>query len=509
MAVNQPLQQRKPNQTATGYTNIQRILQANKSNQLGSTVAGGVNQAGQAARGAINQAGEQFKAGVDKENERLAGQKATADRVLSNVIGATKDDVKAFEDIRSGKSQGPTGIMNADEIQKKTREAETLGSAAGSEGGRYGLLQRFVGGNKQYTGGQQRVDNMLLGQTGADQLRSARQNTLGLRAAADTQEAGAREVGKTLQNQARNLADTTINRLGEQVMDYDSAMEQARLKAQEELKALQAQQQEQLRSGIISDDNLFSALGINEGDQLWRTNLADYYQAMNNVATKQNAQTQEDFNRINALQRLSGNSLTGQASAVLPTYSDRSQIDAFKNMDTFKYDQDALAGKLASEKGLYQGAVAPHERNIGAIDNFLNNTGFGYAGYNEGMNIVSNRLADDVINLLTQSNHIGAADKRQYYNSLPEFQQANQLSQDLKSGKITPREYAEKITPLIAPINQILNPTLNGGARQLDHGNIQMMLQTMQQQEAARKANEDAITGHKGTYQFDRTLRRG
>jgi len=356
MAINRPLQQKKPITPGTGFTNIQRILQANKANPLGSVVSGGVQQAGQAARGAITQASDEFKGGVQTERGRLGAEAQRVDRVLGDVSKATDEDVSAFEGIRGGLSKGPTQIKNADELKQKAFEAERLGSAAGSEAGRYGLLQRFVGGNKQYTGGQQRLDSMLLGQTGSNQLREARKGTVGLTNKAEQEARAAIETGKVLQGEAKNLTDVTIGRLGSQVVDYDKAMEAARVKAQADLAENQRKLRDQLIANEIEDENLYNRLGIKEGDQIFRTNLADYFQARNNIATKENVQTQADFDRINALRRLSGQSLTGEASAILPAYNDKSQIDAFKNMETYDIAQDALRDKIAQERGEYKSA---------------------------------------------------------------------------------------------------------------------------------------------------------
>lgn len=356
MAVNNSLQQRKPNQTATGYTNIQRILQANKSNPLGSTVAGGVQQAGSQARGAIQQAGNQFRQEEQTEKNRLGQESQRADRVLGDVTKASDEDINAFEGIRGGLSKGPTEIKNLDEIRQKAFEAERLGSAAGSEAGRYGLLQRFVGGNKQYTGGQQRLDSVLLGQTASPQLRQARKASVGLSNQAEQEARAAIESGKVLQGQAKELANTTIGRLGGQVVDYDSAMEQARVAAQEGLKTRQDDLRRQLAANEIEDETLYNRLGVKENDQIFRTNLADYFQARDNIATKQNVQTQADFDRIEALRKLSGQSLTGQASAILPAYTNKEDIDAFKNMESYDISKDALRDKINQELSQYKAA---------------------------------------------------------------------------------------------------------------------------------------------------------
>lgn len=359
MPLNQPLQQKKPNTTGTGYTNIQRILQANKANKLGATVGSGVQQAGQAARGAIGVAGQQFNAGVDAEKNRLGQESERANRILGDVTKATDEDVNAFEGIRGGLTKGPNTISNADELRQQAQEAENLGNAGGSEAGRYGLLQRFIGGNKQYTGGQQRVDSLLLGQTGAKDLRAAKKDTVGLTEQTDSKIQAASELGKELQGRAKNLADTTISGLSNKVVDYDKAMEAARIKAEADLSDRQKSDIEQLKSGVITDEDLYEALGIKEGSRLYNTDLSQFYQGLsNNLATKQNVQTEADFNKMEALRRLSGNSLTGEASALMPAYTDKSQVDQFKTNKDYRFDQDALKGAIDTNRmGALQGNV--------------------------------------------------------------------------------------------------------------------------------------------------------
>ena len=388
MPSNQPLQQRKPLQAGTGYTNIQRILQANKTNKLGQTIASGVQQAGQAVRGSINQAGAQFKTETDKEQQRLAQEGARADRVLGDVTQATEDDINAFEGIRGAQSKGPTGIANADELKQKAREAQQLGAAGGTEGGRFGLLQRYVGGSRPYTGGQQRLDSLILGQTGAEHLRQARKSTLGLGESANTQALAAQEVGKGLQNQARTLADNTINRLGGQVVDYDKAMvdkitsETAKKDAEYQniLKTLHGQNLGEANQVDSSGkQEWLDALGIKEGQRLLDAAFnKDTVLKNDMIATRQKVQSDDDYRKYMALSKLSGNSLTGEASSALGQYTDASQVNQY--LQALAIDpnqqarfQDYLASKeaaLAASKAPLQAQLAEARRSIETGGNY-------------------------------------------------------------------------------------------------------------------------------------------
>lgn len=345
-----PSQNKK--QVGSGFTNLNRFLGANKQNQLGQAVAGGVQQAGQQARGAINTAGQQFQEGLGKERARLGQQEQRVTNVLGNIPGATDEDVNEFESIRSAQSLGPTGVANANELRAKSGEAESLGRAAGSEAGRFGLLQRFVGrGNPQYTAGQQRLDQMLLGQTGQQQLRGARAGTLGLTGQAEQQITGAQAQGQEAQGEARKLAEATVGRLGGAVTDYDKAM-------QDQLAAKQAGVENiisQLRTptanaGIELNEATLKGLSeasggiLGEGTQLFNADISPFLQANKLHATKQGVQSAQDFAKAQMLAKLSGQSLAGQeAGTTLQDYTGHEDLVG-KFDSSNQFDVTSIAG---------------------------------------------------------------------------------------------------------------------------------------------------------------------
>jgi hypothetical protein len=345
---------KKPNQAGTGFTNIQRMLQANRSNRLGQTVAGGVQKAGEAARGAISQAGQQFQQDVGKERQRQMGEEQRVQNVLSDVSKTTDDDVAAFEKIRNAQMLGPTGVKNAQEMRSKAEEAENLGEAGGSQGGRFGLLQRYIGGNRQYTGGQQRLDSLLLGQTGANQLRQAKKATAGLGQQAQKQDIAAQETGKLLQGEARGLGERTIKGLEQGVMSYDQAiankLAEETKKRQDLVKSITTTPYDfntateskpiELDEDLYNKLNEASAGFLSEDQSVYNVDLSKYIDANLMNATKQAVQTEEDFKRAQALNRLSGGDITGDAKSALKSYIDQSQnVGAFYKDNPFKIDK--------------------------------------------------------------------------------------------------------------------------------------------------------------------------
>lgn len=349
------------NISGSGFTNLQKMLQASRSNKLGQTVSTGIQQAGDASRRALQTAGQQFQQQVGNEQQRQANEAQRAERVLGDVSKASEEDINAFEGIRGGQSKGPTGVANADELRQQAQEAERLGKSTGSDVGRQGLLQRYVGGNRRYTGGQQSVDALLLGQTGADKLKQSRRGTFGLNQQAQAQQVGAQARGQELASGARGMAESTIKRLGGQATDFDAAMEAKRASEQTNLKARQDAIKAQLEAGEV-DQDVLDKLGLNEGAQLWRANLADYYKPQDIIATRENVMNQDDFNKIQALRKLSGQSLTGDASKVISQYQDPTQVGGFGKMSPYEIEKEALAEKLGLESGQYHANVDPQER---------------------------------------------------------------------------------------------------------------------------------------------------
>ena len=371
MAIGLPPNRR--NISGSGFTNLQRILQASKANRLGQTVSSGIQQAGQAARGSLQQAGSQFQQQVGTEQQRQAQEQERANRVLGDVSKASEEDINAFEGIRGGQSKGPMDIANADELNQKAQEAERLGKSTGSETGRLGLLQRYVGGGRRYTGGQQSVDALLLGQTGADKLKQSRRGTFGLGQQAQKQQIGAQAMGKELSSGAKGLAERTIQGLGEGATKFDVDMEAKRVAEQANLGTRQDEIRKQLEAGEV-EQNVYDSLGLGDNAQLYRTNLTDYYKPRQNIATKENVMGQEDFNKIQALRKLSGQSLTGDASKVLAQYSDPTQVGEFGKAGVFDFDKEALKDAINRESAAYHSVADPQEAEKAKWSGFLNNT---------------------------------------------------------------------------------------------------------------------------------------
>lgn len=374
MAINNPPFQRKPNQAGTGFTNIQRILQANRANRLGSAISGGVQKAGEAARGSISQAGQQFQTDVGKERQRQQQEEQKAQSVLGDVTKATDEDVARFEKIRNAQMLGPKGLSNAEQLKQQAEEAERLGMAGGSQAGRFGLLQRYVGGNRQYTGGQQRLDSLLLGQTGSNQLRQAKKATAGLGQQAAKQDVASREVGKLLEGEARGVAERTIGGLKQGISAYDQAMAdkltQETKKREDLVKSLAGVD---TSKPIELDEDTYNKLVqasagfLGEDQSLYNVDLGKYLAANLANANKQGVQTEDEFKKAQMYGKLTGDSLLGtDTQKTLSDYLNRAdKVGAFYKDNPFAIDRlGDLGEEVAKAKTQYDTEKAAKEEEI-------------------------------------------------------------------------------------------------------------------------------------------------
>lgn len=329
------------NNTGTGYTNLQRILGANQNNALGSTVAAGVQKAGQQATGSINSANQTFQTGVNNERTRLGQAGQEVNNVLGNIPAATDSDINQFADIRAGQSKGPTGLANSDQIMNQAQTAKQLGQAGSSETGRYGLLQRYVGNNGNYSQGNQKLDNLLLGQTGQPQLRQARAATAGLENQANNAINAAGAVGQEVQGEAKQLGQNTINRLQGTVTDYDTAM-------QNKLNAGQAQRQSYLdtlngntNSAVNLDSRALSDLSsasngiLGAGTNLYNTDISPYVQLNSLYASTPYVQSTSDLAKAQMIGKLSGADLGAQDSTLQNYISNPNSAGQYESNNYF------------------------------------------------------------------------------------------------------------------------------------------------------------------------------
>ncbi len=234
--------------TGTGFTNIGRIVNANQGNKLGSTISGNIqNQASQVKQG-IQGAQSQFQQQSQANRLDSAENQQKVQSVLQDPTKATDQDVQAFSQYRSGQYGGPTTLPNADQLRAQAEAAKSMGQATGSMGGRQALLQRYAG-TPQYNAGQQRLDSVLLGQTGANDLRQARRATTGLTGALQSGEQAAAAQAQELQGRAQAFGQDVNAQLESKYNPMSSDLD-AKVKAAQDAEVARQQSLNEFRATL-------------------------------------------------------------------------------------------------------------------------------------------------------------------------------------------------------------------------------------------------------------------
>lgn len=315
---NQPVA--KPRQLGSGFTNLQKVIGANKGNQLGNAVSSGIgNRVGQ-IKNDLGTAQQKFQTDLQGNRVDTEENKSFVNTALNDPYASSQDsnNVSKFQSLLKGDYSGPQGLGNADAINAQAQEAAQYGNSATSAAGRNTLLQRYAGGNK-YSQGQQRLDGLLLGQTGANQLKQVRREASGLGneisgattlAQAQAQAAAAANKGfaSDINNQLGTYDDlTTDENEAKGIYGGIQTDLQARTKAFQDA---QKAKYDSLSSAVTSnqyDDNALALMGLTEGQRLYNANLGQYINSYDpSTANIQNVASADDYNKYMALNKLAG-----------------------------------------------------------------------------------------------------------------------------------------------------------------------------------------------------------
>lgn len=292
-------------QKGTGFTNLNRVLQASRGNKLGSTISGGIQQQAQGVQTQVKSAQEQFEEEAKKgrldtgeaaqkrqdilsrfapssgagtvqqqqtqpqtpaqgqaQQPQQAGQPQQAQQ---NKAPVSDQEIQDFTKLRTGTYTGPKQLQDVQTLYGKAQQAEELGGLARSEGGRQELLRRFVGGTG-YTPGQRQLDSTILGQQ-PGQLGQAAREARGAVSQVDRAAGQAAGLAQEYAGRAKSFGEETQRMVGETKAPLSQDLESrvtAAQKAEEnrlaQLKGLQ---------GILSGEGDYGAL-----DQWTRSGMA-------------------------------------------------------------------------------------------------------------------------------------------------------------------------------------------------------------------------------------------
>lgn len=362
--------------TGTGFTNINRIMQASQGNRLGQAVGGGVSGQASQAKAGLQQAKGTF--GQESQANRLDTEE-NKQKVQEGMSAAERGEdinegiAKSFEKFRGGQYTGPTQLGNETQVVNQAQQAQNLGSLSGTSGGRQALLQRFVGG-AGYSQGKQRLDNLLLGQSGGQELRDARRQSQGLGQAATSAAEAARQNAQYLSNQAKAFGEDVKGQLGSTIGAQGEALtkqaEQANIARDAKVKALQ---EGGWKTEGLTDAEI-DAIGLNPESRIYNEDIGKYIQRSDLLAGRGNVASDKDYGKAYALKKLSGQDLTEQGKSLLADLQDRTQAGAFdKDVGIKNTNKEALLDALSRTEKSYYGDIGDESYKLGQVANWLQN----------------------------------------------------------------------------------------------------------------------------------------
>lgn len=273
---NQPLTTQKKDdkkQVGTGFTNINRVLEANRANKLGSSISGNIKQqAGQVRSGIMGQS-QQFQKQAEANRLDTEANKQLREQTLGGITGQSgfqdpdAKTVEAFQQMRGGEYKGPTGLdeQQTSALKRQGADLASLGNLTGTSSGKQTLLQRIVG-TPQYTSGQQKMDSLLLGQSGGD-LNKLRRETKNLDSGLAAEQTKATNLAQQYKNRAaefgRETSDLTNKALTGQETNVQSAYNTAKTAAQQQYEALQQKLKDVDASTDVSQRKMLSEEDFN------------------------------------------------------------------------------------------------------------------------------------------------------------------------------------------------------------------------------------------------------
>lgn len=365
---NQP---NNPNQQkGSGFTNIQKVMQANQGNNLGSSIGNNIQQVGSSAQNNLRNAQNQFQQGTQQNQFNTDANNQLVQNVLNDPNAAVNQTSgNQFQNLISGQYQGPQGLQNANELQGQASNVAQMGQALGTSGGRIGLLQQLVGNNGEYTAGQANLDNLLLGQSNSPELQAAKRQALTLQGKVGSAIQGAAAQGQQNTNSAQQFGQGVRDQFGNVVSSANSALQNQAVQAQQGRDAQYQQTLKDLQSGNINQDEA-NLLGLTQGQNVYNvlngagsgSSGANAFLAEDPLkANASNVASASDYAKMQALQKLGGQFAPQNASQAFQNYQDPSQASRFQNAQAVTGNQSdfqkALQGAQTSYSGIHDPAA--------------------------------------------------------------------------------------------------------------------------------------------------------
>jgi hypothetical protein len=361
----------QPKGSGSRFTNIKQYLGANQG--AGQRVAGQIEkQADRAVSGQRKEADQQInqvRAGIQSEQQRLAQAGNVAQTIsqgnTSDIQNLAQNQLQDVTALRTGQNQyDPLSQTTQQALGSLQNVADAYGQtaqAAGTEQGRFGLLRNAISG-PNYTGGQRRLDQLLLQGSGKEALGTLQGN---LRSQADLQaktlaeqQAALNPALSGIKTQAQEAQDQILQALGSYqdksgaLGSLNQQLEEARLAAIQKQDADLAAAQERISTGNLTDREL-NLLGLQPDRRIFDVNLNEYsplIQRGDIDITQADIANADQMARLSALQQLAGlneNSINlgNKAGTIGPIFQGKEALSARlqeKDTDYQKLQNDII-----------------------------------------------------------------------------------------------------------------------------------------------------------------------
>jgi hypothetical protein len=227
------------------FQNLQKFMNANKNIDMQTGIIKNIQGQGQALNKSLGQSQEKFIKDVNPEKERLSQAEQTAQSALSNYqnlganpnaegFGSLADEAKKqisdVQKLRRGEFKSDFQVQDLPKQEIATNRYNTLTAGAGTEQGRFNILNKAFSGLPGYTSNLARVDQLLLQSAGADKAKNFAQQLGGfgqqslqklneLKSTRDTENAALKALGTQAQTKVAGMLSNEQSNLDKELQD--------------------------------------------------------------------------------------------------------------------------------------------------------------------------------------------------------------------------------------------------------------------------------------------------
>lgn len=333
----------KSEKASGSFTNLNKYLDANKEQAagMGNKIADNVESQAVKANDSIN---------ALKNNTPSAVNKFNADEWFANPDANKKDQYQTLKN--TGGYSGPNSvdkIENYSNYQTDVNKADQAVKNSASETGRFNLLQETYN-RPQYSQGMQKLDNSLIQRNDESKARFEDVNN---------RYKGILDMFNTESENAGKKINDNITQAYQNKQDLVAGEANAKKNLINPIQERAGQQWQANKdligriNGDISDytlsDETLAQLGLNEGQNVFDTNLSNYFNSDSTQVGLDNAATAEERAKYAALAAMiddpTMNQITTNGKSITPIKFDKSRFDKDIGKKKDEYDKVMNRGR--------------------------------------------------------------------------------------------------------------------------------------------------------------------